>query len=312
MKVHAIWLVILPLQFMVGNRFSHKELSLFSFEIDSVKIELLKKKSDANLIDRIRIDLFEEYDDNYFPPHEHHEYLSNFTNLLTYKAGLASQKFLDGFSRNTDDENHQIFDGDDFLTEYDFHIEPSILTGSANSGEGSYYLDDEILTKSVSFANKRKGVLDNSWYLIRDAEHSMELGKYEISLIYMAIEIELLITSALNGFLKDNGKFKSKKHEEKIKSLFGEKASFVDRYFSYGLSLLTDKKISDEVLPYIVFIYKLRNKLAHGKQLFEIELLKENGINELNIRDYLRDFINNVTEAHNFFFDLNVELKMWK
>lgn len=310
MRVHSIWEVSLPLQFVVGNKFSNTELSQFAFEIDGVNIELLKEP-DANLINRIRLDLYEEYDDKFLPSHEHYEYLSDFSSLATYRAGLAAQKFLDGFSRNTNDENHQIFDGEDFLTQYKFHIEPSILTGSGNSGGRSYYLDDEILTKSIDFAKKKKGVLDNSWFLIRDAEHAMELGKYEISLIYMAIVVELLISSALNGYLKDNGKFKSKVHEAKIKTLFGEKASFVDRYFSYGLSLITNKKLSDEVLQYIDFIYKLRNKLAHGKQLFEIELIKENDIDELNIRDYLQEFINNITEVHNFLFELNNEIKIW-
>lgn len=311
MRTHSTWEVFLPLNFFVGNKFKKAPLSQFVFEIDGVRIELLRKEADETMINRLRIDLYQEYDERYLPSHEHHEYLSNFINLVTSRAGVATQKFLDGFSRNTTDEEHKIFDGDDFLTRYKFRIEPHIASGSGNNRGRAYNLDDKILTKSINFAKKQKGVLDNSWYLIRDAGHSIELGKYEISLIYMAIVSEFLIKSALSRYLNNNGYFKSPHHEENVKNLFGENASFADRYYLYGLTLLTNKKLPHEVLEYIDFIYKIRNKLAHGKQLFEINLLKQNGINESNIRGYLYDFLNNVTEVHNFLFDLNCELNFW-
>lgn len=311
MKVHSIWEVFLPLQFTVGNKFNNSKLNQFSFEIDGVNFELLRKK-ETDLIDRMKIELYEEYDEKFSASHEQFDYISDFYKLVAFRAGLVAQKFLDGFSRNTDDENHQIFDGEDFITRYKFYTSPNIFIGSGNNGEeGAYYLDDELLINSIDFATKSKSVLDISWYLIRDAEHSMELGKYEISLIYMAIVIEFLITSVLTGFLTSTGEFKSQKHKEKIKELYGNKPSFVDKYFNYGLSLLTDEKLSDEVLNFIYFIYRVRNKLAHGKQLFEIRDIKDNNINELNVKSYWFDLINKTTEVHNFFYDSNRKLKLW-
>ena len=138
----------------------------------------------------------------------------------------------------------------------------------------------------------------------------MELGKYEISIIYMAITTEMLVTSALAEFLDDNGNF-SDNHKKEINNIYGNRPSFIEKYFEYGLALKTDKKMPEELIGYADFIYRVRNKLAHGRQIYDIDLIIECGINEYNIKSYWRDFHNQIIEVHNWFFDLNEELKIF-
>ena len=229
-------------------------------------LELIKQ-SNTDIIDKVIIELAEDYDENYLPSYDNMNYLMDFRDIVSYKAGTAIQDFLDGFSRSTNDEYYQIFDGEDFVTPYEFNVSPNILQGSGNTGNSQTYLDDDILKKSLDFANKKKNTLDISWYLLRDAEHAMELGKYEISIIYMAITLEMLGTSALSDFLDDNGNF-SDHHKKEITNMYGSRPSFMEKYFEYG-------------------------------------------INEYNIRDYWHDFHNKTIAVHNWFFDLNEDLKIF-
>jgi hypothetical protein len=309
MKVKVTWIVDLPLKFLNRNNFKKTKLTKKSFSIKDVYVELITQ-SDTGIIDKVIIEFTEEYDENYLPSYDNMDYLMDFQDIVSYKAGTVIQDFLDGFSRSTNGEYYQIFDGEDIVTPYEFNVSPNILQGSGNTGNSQTYLDDDILNKSIDFANKKKTTIDISWYLLRDAEHAMELGKYEISIIYMAITIEMLVTSALSDFLDDNGSF-SDHHKKEITDMYGSRPSFIEKYFEYGLALKADKKMPKDLIDYVDFIYRVRNKLAHGRQIYDIDLIIENGINEYNIRDYWHDLHNKAIEVHNWFFDLNEDLKIF-
>ncbi|MBP8893768.1 MAG: hypothetical protein KBH09_15555 [Saprospiraceae bacterium] len=309
MKVKVNCIVDLPLKFLNRNDFKKAKLTKEDFYINDVYVKLITQ-SDTGIIDKVKIEFSEEYDENNLPSYEHMDYLSDFHGIVSFKAGTAMQDFLDGFSRSTNDEYYQIFDGEDFVTPYEFNVSPNILQGSGNTGNSQTYLDDDILNKSIDFANKKKNMLDIAWYLLRDAEHAMELGKYEISIIYMAITTEMLVTSALSEFLDDYGIFIDP-YKKEINNIYGGRPSFVEKYFEYGLTLKTDKKMPEDLLGYVDFIYRIRNKLAHGRQIYDIDLIKENEINEYNIRDHWRDFHNKIIDVHNWFFDLNEDLRIF-
>lgn len=308
MRISTSWIVDLPLNFAIGNGFKQTELNRFIFAINDVNIELLKNQEKQN-IDRAKIELIDEYDEAYMPMNEHLEKYSSFLDHITFKAGSALQGFLDGFSKHTNNRYYQVFDGEQFITNHSFSIFSGTSTRKRNRLR-SPYLDDETIKKSIDFACRKKNVLDYAWYMLRDAEHSADLGKYEMSIIYMATTIELLVTSALSNYLDENGEFK-KIHKKKIESLYGKKTSFVNRYFDYGLTLITDKKLEDGIIEGINFIYRLRNRLAHGKLFLDIDLIKENGIDVYNIRNYCNQLIICIDEVYNFFYELNEESKIF-
>lgn len=110
MEIQAIWIVDLPLKFSIGNHFKKTTLDKFSFRIRKVDIELLKDASN-NFIDKAKIKLVDEYDNLYLPSYENISYLSKFYEDITYRAGTAIQDFMDGFSRYSNDQYYQIFDG---------------------------------------------------------------------------------------------------------------------------------------------------------------------------------------------------------
>lgn len=302
MKAIATWVVDLPIRFSTSNEIKRTSLSKLSYNINNVDVDLLINPK-TQLVEKVKIQISEEYDESFLPSYKNIEYLSDFSNSLTYKAGSAIQSFLDGFSKHTDDKYHHIFDGEDFITPYRFSIQPNILSGSGNNGNSYYFLDDEIINKSIEFANKKKNIMDNAWYLIRDAEHSMEIGKYEISIVYMAIMLEFLVASHLSLYLKEDGTYKQP-HKTKIEKIYGKRPSFANRHFKYGVSLITDHKLPDDIILSVDFIYKMRNKIAHGTPLYEIDIVNENNIKEFNIRYIWFDLINDITEVYNFFNDI--------
>ena len=138
--------------------------------------------------------------------------------------------------------------------------------------------------------------------MLRDAQHSLELGKYEISLITMGIMFELLVTLHLAKF-NDNSYF-IKIQQDNIKEIYVNKPSFVPRYFKYVLNLITSKELNMDTLDAVDFIYKVRDKLTHGKNLYDIELIKESRINEYNIRDIWQSLIYYSNEVCDYFYSL--------
>lgn len=307
MKVICEWIVELPLFFRMGSKFKNTELTQYQFMIEDVNIELLINK-ETECIDRVRIVVEDEYDEKYLPSYEHYDYLDDFNQRITHKVGSTIQSFLDGFSRYTNDDNYLIFDGYDFVTEYQAEINPNILGSSGhNINEKDHRnFDDECLKHSIDFVTKEKTLYDKSWYILRDAETNLELGKYEICFLYLAIDIEMLFKTKLSKFLKDNGYFKDK-HSKSIEDKYGKHATFVEKYILYGLSLITDKQLDEDIIATVDFIFKVRNKLAHGVSLYDIDIIKDYGINQLNIRNYLHGCLNKTSDVHNFLFDLELK-----
>jgi len=175
------------------------------------------------------------------------------------------------------------------------------MSGNGNTKKGCSFLDDEILNASITFATKDKELIDNAWFLLREAEHLTEIGNYELALINMAIMIEFLITYKLKDIINDNGYFGTS-YSDELKERY-KNPSFVDKYFRYGLGLIGNQRPSDELLETIDYIYKVRNKLAHGKQLYTIKFIKDNEITPYNIGEIWNDLLISVNEIYYFFRD---------
>jgi len=276
-------------------------LDKLSFNIRDVQIELLINES-TNIIDKVKISLNEEGEDAYFSEHEDINYLSNFYNNIIFRAGTTTQNFLDSFSKQINKKDFQIFNGEDFTTIYGFESTPPIMISSSNESNRYLYINDNEVNYTVKFYTKGDNIIDHVYYLLKDAQHSLELGKYEISLITMGIMFELLVTLHLAKFT-DNSCF-NEIHQDNTEEIYVNKPSFVPRYFKYGLTLITSKELNMDTLDAVDFIYKVRDKLTHGEELYDIQLIKESGITEYNIRDIWQRLIYYSNEVCDYFYRL--------
>ena len=114
---------------------------------------------------------------------------------------------------------------------------------------------------------------------------------------------ELLVTSHLAKLFDINGHF-AEIQQDTIKEIYVNKTSFVPGYLKYELELITSKQLSMDTLDAVDFIYKVRDKLSRGKDLYDIELIKESGINEHNIRDIWQNLISYSNEVYEYFYSL--------
>lgn len=166
-----------------------------------------------------------------------------------------------------------------------------------------------VLSKAVSYANKEKNYLDNAWYYLRDAEHYIDFGKFEMDIVNMATMLEFVIKFQLKGYLNRNGYYKLKTHKDNVCNLYGGRPSFTNRYFRYGLGLITDKTLDENMLNTIDLIYTARDKIAHGKRIHETKIILSKKIEAPDYRDTLMDLYENCIDVYNFFCDLDLELK---
>lgn len=309
MKAVAIWYIKLPFDITIENNFYNTRLTKFEFSIGDVSI-LLDKNENDNRISQIKVTTHNEYDSRYLPSYQYKKYLFEFTDLITLKAGIAVQRFFDGVSKFTNNDNPILFDGKDFTVNYRLEINPNIMSGSYSESRESYNLNDDKVSKIISFATRDRTVLDNAWYLLREAESSNDLGKYEISILNMAIMLELLVTATLDKFLNSKGRFKGE-HGDNLKKEFDNRPSFADKYFVFGLRLITDVELSADIIESIDLIYKVRDKIAHGKKIYDIKIIKEKAIDETNIKNVMRNLLSKSIDTYNYFYDLNEEMTIF-
>lgn len=283
MRVKAVWVVSLPFIF----KWEEDLGTDLKYKIEEVNIKLIERDK---VINKAEITLYHEYEGGY---------LGDFDDEISLRAGRAFQLFMDGYFHSTNGIFYQIFDGEDFLIPYTLKTIPNLYAAKESQNTKIFHLNNDILSKSVVFANKEKDVFDNAWYLICDAENNVDLGKYDIALLVMAITLEYMIKSLLgHDLLNSDGSFREV-YKQELEVQYGERRiSFSDRYYRYGLSKLS-KCLEEGLLKDIDFIFKVRNKLAHGVQLFDISLLIEKSINQYNIRMCLEDLIDSVRIIYN-------------
>jgi|GEM_PF-2284380 len=306
MKVKGVWIVDLPLTFNIGNSFYDTELTNFMFEINEAKCELIKDIN-GKYLDKIKVSVTDSYDDDCLPSYEHTEYLMEFTKQMSHKVSSSVQLFLDGFTYSYRHVPYRIFDGEDFITPYKFSIEPGIASGASDGDrmERGVNFDNHCLHKSVYFANKDKDYLDTAWSILNDIEYYLDIGKYKVAIISMATMVEMLIKTTLKEFLNSNGKYKKTINTSKLKNTKkpGDRPSFADKYYRFGLGLLSEK-IDEDLADWVDVIYSMRNDIAHGSLLSETSFFIEENVNPHDYYNYLHHMRNVSVEVYNFFSDL--------
>lgn len=308
MKVIGTWTIFLPLTFHCGDDFKGTSLTNTKFTIHDVECELLIS-ANIDYFDRIKATIKGEYIDAFLPAFQNHKYMSEFVKNMSFEVGKSIQDFLDGFSKSRDYIYFRVFDGEDFTTKYEFDITPNICDGAYNGDENKkgVYLDDDVLSKSVIYANKEKDYLDNAWYYLRDAEYFIDVGKYEMAIINMATMLEFVIKFQLKDYLDYRGSFKSQIHKENIEKAYGNAGypSFANKYYVYGLSLIVKIPLDEEVIMVVDSIYTARDKIAHGKRLHETGIIMKNEISAPDYRYALMDLFETCIIIYNYFYDLD-------
>lgn len=306
MNVEVRWFIELPFDITCNNSFYNTRLTQYDFEFEEIKIKF-KKDNDKEIVRSIIVSCNHEYNDDFYPSHKNLDYLDVFLQQVTLKAGLITQRFMDGISKATNNEPLIVFDGEDFSCKYEMNVSNGIMSGAGDNDRESCNINDEEMQKAISFTNRTNTHLDSAWYLLREIEVSYEMGKYELCFLNMAIMAELLVTSVLDNYLCGNGRFKSQYRNELI-TLYGHRPSFVNKYFRFGLSLVSNKVIESDVIDSVDFIYKVRDKIAHGNTLYTIQVLTDNCIDVSNIRDVVWNLYNDMIDVYNYFYELEEEL----
>lgn len=299
MNVTWTWVICLPFKI----KLKEPKAEELNFKIHDIDCQLLVNH-DTGLIDRIRIEIESEYSDDQLPAHEHLDYMSDIQDRMIFRVSGTIQDFVDGFSKMTDSTYYQIFDGEDFITSYEFWTSPRICNGGYNADGHEHFLGDiDVLRKSAEYANKEKGYIDNAWHLLRVSEHFIDVGNFEMAIINMATMLEYLVKVPLSKYLDNDGYFKGKKHKDIITAKYGQgrRPSFVDKFYKYGLSLITKVKLDSQTLKIVDEIYRTRDKIAHGKRLSETPLIRMYHIEPNEYKDFLEDLYESCVDVYDFF-----------
>jgi len=301
MKVHGTWIIDLPIHLIIDNN----SIDCISHEINinDARCELIKN-DETNYIDKIKVTVEDEYSDQFLPSYKNIDYLYEFDKKIIIKAGKTAQEFLDRLTRINDSlKYYLIFNGKEFVTKYKLNISPDILIGTFDEIDiDEEHIDFKTLKEIETYRNSSTNL---AWLYLRDAKYFNDIGKHEMCIINMAIMLEFLIKDKLRNFLNGKGRY-NKKHEQELIELYGKNPPFVDKYYKYGLSLLTSMKLDDELLETINAIYITRNDLAHGKRLEKTSLVNENCINDIDFQILFKYLIKRCRKIYKIIININL------
>lgn len=313
MDVKGVWTVELPIQLSVFNSFENSELTIFDFEIKGVACKLLKN-CDERIIDRIQVTIISELDDELYPYWNNDENRNNefdktkmieimkFVDEMQRDVANIIEDFINGFTKSSGGIATRIFNGEDFITKYKMTFEPTLFAEGNHdpTGKERWCISDSEMKLAIEYASKEKDDLDIAWTFLNESEYFADMGKYEVAIINIAIMIEFLVTSKLNGILKVDGKFRDKKVQIKM----GGK-SFVERYFKYGLNELGYPLPKDYILEMTDIIIKVRNRVIHRKMKV-IEALYDVGyiIDTSDLKFHILGFCNDAEVLYKYFVEL--------
>jgi len=222
------------------------------------------------------------------------DFFDDLLNIQSFKIGMCFQRFCDGLSIYDNGDKLHVFDGKDVLLNYEMRTEPSLFS-SSNEGYIEYYnLNDNNILKIEEFVKRKNTFIDNVNEIFLESEYHIEIGKYEIAYLNLAILLEMISKKLLSAELESSGYFKER-HKNRLKEKKLEKygksrsLSFYDKYFEYGLIELLDFPFEDFDLQIVDQIYSIRNKIAHGLRL--IDVLEKENIEYSNLESYMRYYL---------------------
>ncbi|MGE5391906.1 MAG: hypothetical protein ACM3PE_12680 [Deltaproteobacteria bacterium] len=289
--------IFIPFHFGIGNKFYKTDLTISDFDIKDIHIKMhLDEFGDVEKSYLIVITNVEE------------DGVHDFEELADSKVGNAVQDFFNGISKGLSNAAFfNVYNGDEFVVGYEMYCNGRGTKTPFKDRNKGYYLDDGLVNKAIEFANSDNEYLKQAFLFLKEGEYLVDIGRFSNAVIQFAAMTEYLIDFQLRDrkMINDRGEyFKRFRTECKSKCESG-RPSFSFSKYVYGLSQL-GLTMEQVLVEAIQNIYDLRNKLAHGYNVFEafkkcgIEYDNE-PVTEFNIWDFMMAVIDHMTGVYNFF-----------
>jgi hypothetical protein len=303
MKVICSWKISLPFKFQYTESIN----DIKTFSINEVIFRPIINKD--NIIDSIITEHEVELPEDI----QSFKDLAESDTIGLYKkyvinVGIALQNFADSYSRITDDIVYNLFNGKDITVKYEMVFKNlNLLNLSYEPDPFTTQLDKNKLDNIILDANKRERTLnDNIKEMLRYADHFHDLGNFEMCIINLSMAAESFICSILhkNGILDNNHNFKNH-YKKLIIEEYGSlrDATFVERCYDLGLNEVYKVKLIDKDPEWhnsLLWIYDLRNTIAHGSSLYDNKYIKEFNIEYVNMPGILWSMKNDLISVFNW------------
>lgn len=295
--------IYIPFHFGIGNKFYKTDLTISEFNINDVHI-------------RMHLDEFGDEEKSYLIATTNivEDGFHDFEDIADAKVGNIIQSFFDGISKGLSNSAFfNVYNGDEFVVAYDMHCNGWGSKTPYKDRNKGYYLDDDLVKKAIEFANSENEYLKQAFLYLKEGEYLIDIGRFGNAIIQFAVMTEYLIYYQLkrHEMVNDKGDYTEPYRTECNKEwrTLGNsgKPSFSFSKYIYGLSNL-NHKLDQEIINVIDNTYHLRNKLAHGYNVFEaFEMCDvkygDEPVSQYNIWNCMMTVSNYMTEVYNFFVD---------
>jgi hypothetical protein len=292
--------IYIPFHFEIGNKFYKTDLTISEFYIKDIHIKMY-------------LDEFGDVEKSYLiaTTNVEEDGVHDFEDLADSKVGNAVQNFFDGISKGLSNAAFfNVYNGDEFVVGYEIHCNGWWTKTPFNNRNEGCYLDDDLVNKAIEFANHDNEYLKQAFLYLKEGEYLVDIGRFGNAVIQFAAMTEYLINFQLKNrkMINDKGEYLQPFRTECQSKWGNGKTSFAFSKYVYGLDKLN--LIMNQVLvDTIGIVYHLRNKLAHGYNIFETfkecEIECDNEpITEYNIWNYMMVISDHMTEVY-YFFDEN-------
>jgi hypothetical protein len=247
------------------------------------EVKLSFGQSHQNDFDKLLVECDYEYNGQYDPENNYKETerLDRFYKGAVMKAGVIVQEFTDSLFKNLDDSCFRVFNGEDFIVPNNMECE--IMSAGYGGDVDTIYTPtngdmQQVIRDIETRLDKRNSNIDVVKEFIRQSEYFHEVGNFDMAILNLALAGECFIK-----------KYLSSNNVKKIGSEFKD-YSFAEKYFHFGLKKAKDisLKVYDEnCFKAVDIIFKCRNVVAHGDDMYKINCLKENDIKYENMYDFI-------------------------
>ncbi|MDD2192842.1 MAG: hypothetical protein PHO12_09945 [Bacteroidales bacterium] len=278
MVVKCVWHIQLPFKFDVKN-----DVIISEIIIDDVSI-LFAKSKDSKFYDFINVEYITDIDDTLLPKNNcDFGRTSRFVTEVTQKVGVKVNYFINSYYRQV--ETHiinQIFNGDDFTTEYEMVIldmEGNPVDSILISNTGVRVLDKSLVDRIINDVNNKDRSIVNEF--MRLAACFLENGYFDMTVMNLANALE----ASIKGYVFSRGISVQDLNEAK---------GYVEKFFHVGLKKAKGVSLKENMPDYfesVIIINATRNEIAHGGSLQNIKQMTQ-----YEIYDVLEDLVDEVDE----------------